>query len=125
VEPQRRRPWRCAVHPPGRDGTVELGGDLSTVYLYLAGEAVLNAAGTDAPIELVEELGASGSLLEQVRSMDGALRYWEPSARTYVDQLGVRAAAQLVRRHRVGRGGSCEVDAQPTIVRTTPAEAAS
>jgi AraC family transcriptional regulator len=92
------------IHPAGRDLTVELGGDLSTLHLYLAEEAVQDAAGTDQPVELAEELGTADNLLERlVRSMDETLRHWEPTARTYIDQLGGMAAAQLVRRHRAGR----------------------
>jgi AraC family transcriptional regulator len=92
------------VHPAGRDLTVELGGDLHTVHLYLSEEALQDAAALDQPVELGEELGATDSLLEQlVRSMDETLRRWEPAARTYVDQLGNMAAAQLVRRHLAGR----------------------
>jgi AraC family transcriptional regulator len=94
------------IQPAGRELTVELGGDLSTVHLYLADEAVQDAAGTEEPVELAEELGAADTLLEQlVRSMDATLRRWEPTARTYVDQLGSMAAAQLVQRHRAGRRG--------------------
>jgi AraC family transcriptional regulator len=94
------------IQPAGRELTVELGGDLSTVHLYLADEAVQDAAGTEEPVELAEELGAADTLLEQlVRSMDATLRRWEPTARTYVDQLGNMAAAQLVQRHRAGRRG--------------------
>jgi AraC family transcriptional regulator len=94
------------IQPAGRDLTVELGGDLSTVHLYLADEAVQDAAGTEEAVELAEELGAADTLLEQVvRSMDETLRRWEPTARTYIDQLGSMAAAQLVQRHRAGRRG--------------------
>jgi AraC family transcriptional regulator len=89
------------IHPAGRDLTVELGGELRTVHLYLTDEALQDVAGVDRPVELAEELGTADSLLEQVvRSMDETLRRWEPAARTYVDQLGSMAAAQLVRRHR-------------------------
>jgi AraC family transcriptional regulator len=92
------------IHPAGRELTVELGGDLDTVHLYLADDALQEAAGIAQPVELAEELGTSDSLLEQVvRSFDETLRRWEPAARTYVDQLGSMAAAQLVRRHRAHR----------------------
>jgi AraC family transcriptional regulator len=88
------------IHPAGRDLTVELGGDLSTVHLYLHDDLVRDAAGADRPVELAEELGTSDRLLEQlVLSMDETLRRWEPAARTYLDQLGSMVAAQLVRRH--------------------------
>lgn len=88
------------IHPAGRDLTVELGGDLTTVHLYLSDEVLVDAAGGDRPVELAEELGSSDRLLEQlVLSMDETLRGWEPAARTYVDQLGSMVAAQLVRQH--------------------------
>lgn len=91
------------IHPAGRQLTVELGGDLSTVHLYLADEVLQDAAGAEHQVELAEELGTTDGLLEQlVRSMEDTLRHWEPTARTYVDQLGSMAAAQLVRRHAAG-----------------------
>jgi AraC family transcriptional regulator len=102
------------IHPAGRDLTVELGGALSTVHLYLTDDVVQDAADLDRPVDLAEELGTSDRLLEQlVLSMDEALRRWEPTARTYLDQLGSMVAAQLVRRHGAGRSGSGPVDNQP------------
>jgi AraC family transcriptional regulator len=99
------------IHPAGRDLTVELGGALTTVHLYLTDELVQDAAGVDRPVELVEELGGSDRLLEQlVLSMDETLRRWEPAARTYLDQLGSMAAAQLVRRYGTGGLESGSVD---------------
>ena len=99
------------LHPAGRDLTVELGGSLRTVHLYLSDDVVQDAAGDDRRVELAEELGASDRLLEQlVLSMDETLRGWEPTARTYVDQLGSMVAAQLVRRHAVGGAGSGGVE---------------
>src|SRR3954453_134085 len=59
------------IHPAGRDLTVELGGALSTVHLYLTDDVLQDAAGLDRPVELVGELGTSDRLLEQlVLSMD-------------------------------------------------------
>jgi AraC family transcriptional regulator len=99
------------IHPAGRDLTVELGGALSTVHLYLTDDLVQDAAGVDRPVELVEELGGSDRLLEQlVLSMDETLRRWEPAARTYLDQLSSMVAAQLVRRHGAGGLTSGPVD---------------
>ena len=98
-----------SIHPAGRDVTVELGGALSTVHLYLTDDVVQDAAGGDRPVELAEELGTSDRLLEQlVLSMDETLRCWEPAARTYLDQLGSMVAAQLVRWH-----GASSVDDRP------------
>jgi AraC family transcriptional regulator len=93
------------IHPAGRDLTVELGGPLHTVHLYLADDVVQDAAGGDQTIDVAEELGTSDRLLEQlILSMDETLRRWEPSARTYLDQLGSMVAAQLLRRHGLGAG---------------------
>src|SRR3954463_12406550 len=90
------------IHPAGRDLTVELGGDLSTVHLYLRDDLIQDAAGVGRPVELAEELGTGDRLLEHLLlSMDETLRRWEPAARTYLDQLGSMVAAQLVRRHGV------------------------
>ena len=100
---RRVAPGGLFVHPAGRDLTVELGGALSTVHLYLTDEAVQDAAGVNGPVELTEELGTSDRLLEQlVLSLDETLRHWEPAARTYLDQLGSMVAAQLVRGHVTG-----------------------
>jgi AraC family transcriptional regulator len=102
------------IHPAGRDLTVELGGALSTVHLYLTDDVVQDAAGADRPVELGEELGTSDRLLEQlVLSMDETLRRWEPTARTYLDQLGSMVAAQLVRRHGAGRTVPGAADGRP------------
>jgi AraC family transcriptional regulator len=103
------------IHPAGRDLTVELGGALSTVHLYLTDDVVQDAAGVDEPVELAEELGTSDRLLEQlVLSMDETLRRWEPAARTYLDQLGSMVAAQLVRSHGSGRPGSGSEENRPS-----------
>nr|WP_239071448.1 AraC family transcriptional regulator [Amycolatopsis sp. SID8362] len=88
------------LQPSHAELSVELGGELDTVHVYLADDAVQEAAGGDAPVRLAEELGSTDPLLEQlVLSLDGVVRDWEPSARTYADQLGALVAAQLVRRH--------------------------
>ncbi len=117
------------VHPAGRDLTVELGGALKTVHLYLTDDVVQDAAGGDQPVELAEELGTSDRLLEQlVLSMDETLRRWEPAARTYLDQLGSMVAAQLVRRHGAAvspaddRSGGGLGDGQFTAVRAVMEE---
>ena len=94
------------IHPARRDLTVELGGPLRTVHLYLSDDVLQQAADDGRPADLAEELGSSDPLLEQlVLSMDETLRRWEPTARTYVDQLGTMVAAQLVRRHGAGITG--------------------
>ncbi|MGW7522611.1 helix-turn-helix domain-containing protein [Streptomyces sp. NPDC054783] len=90
------------LQPAGRRLAVELGGRLETIHAYLADDALREANG-GRPVELTEELGASDPLAEQLMlALDSTLRSWEPSARTYVDQLTGMLAAQLVRRHGVG-----------------------
>jgi AraC family transcriptional regulator len=91
------------LHPAGRDLTVQLGGRLDTVHVYLA-DAALQEAGDAAdggrPVRLAEELGSADPLVEQLMlTLDGLVRGWEPSARTYADQLTALLAAHLVRRH--------------------------
>lgn len=91
------------LQPSHADLSVELGGELDTVHVYVADDAIQEAAGES--VRLAEELGSSDPLLEQlVLSLDGVVRDWQPSARTYADQLGALVAAQLVRRHRAGPG---------------------
>jgi AraC family transcriptional regulator len=110
--PRRVLPGGLFLHPAAHDLTVELGGDLRTVHVYLTDEAVQEAAGQEAAdgtrrVELAEELGRSDPLIERiVLGLDGVLRAWEPSARTYADHLSVLLAAQLARYHSVrpGRG---------------------
>src|SRR5215475_5884392 len=90
------------VHPAGKDLTVELGGVLDTVHVYLSDDS-LQGAHDGSAVELAEELGVVDPLMEQlVLALDGAVAHWEPSGRTYVDQLGAMLAAHLA-RHHVGR----------------------
>ncbi|XVV16026.1 helix-turn-helix domain-containing protein [Actinoplanes sp. CA-131856] len=94
-------PGGLFVHPAGKELTVELGGQLDTVHAYLT-DAMLREAHDGDPVELAEELGSLDPLVEQLLlTLDGVLRGWEPSARTYVDHLGRALAAQLARRHSV------------------------
>ncbi|REE58240.1 AraC family transcriptional regulator [Streptomyces sp. 3212.3] len=87
------------LQPAGRTLSVELGGRLDTVHAYLTDEA-LREANEGRAVELSEELGTSDPLAEQlVLALEGTARRWEPSARTYTDQLTEMLAAQLVRRH--------------------------
>ncbi|WP_290057554.1 helix-turn-helix domain-containing protein [Amycolatopsis solani] len=101
-EQSRRMPvGGLFLQPSHAELSVELGGELDTVHVYVDDDAVQEAAG--GSVRLAEELGSSDPLLEQlVLSLDGVVRDWEPSARTYADQLGALVAAQLVRRHRAG-----------------------
>lgn len=96
-------PGGLFVQPAGCPLSVELGGDLATVHVYVADEALQAAAG-DRRVELAEELGVADPLVEQIMlSLDGVVRRWEPSARTYVDHLGGLLAAHLVRTHSTRR----------------------
>src|SRR3954469_18135826 len=124
------------IHPAGRDLTVELGGPLSTVHLYLSDDVLQDAVAGGKQVELAEEIGTSDRLLEQlVLSMDETLRSWEPAARTYLDQLGSMVAAQLVRRHGSGVGsvddrpvgglGNCQFAAVRTLMEERLAEPVS
>ena len=102
------------IHPAGRDLTVELGGPLRTVHLYLRDEVLQDAADGDRPVALAEELGTSDRLLEQLMlAMDETLRGWQPAARTYVDQLGSMVAAQLLSRHAAGAPAGSPPEDQP------------
>ncbi|MBM2617589.1 helix-turn-helix transcriptional regulator [Actinoplanes sp. LDG1-06] len=93
-------PGGLFVHPAGKELTVELGGALDTVHAYLTDDLLCQAA--SRPVELAEELGAFDPLVEQLLlTLDGVMRDWEPSARTYVDHLGHALAAQLARQHSV------------------------
>lgn len=93
-------PGGLFLHPAAHDLTVELGGNLQTVHVYLADEAVQEVAERTGRVELAEELGRSDPLVEQlVLGLDRVVRCWEPAARTYVDHLSVLLAAQLARYH--------------------------
>src|SRR4051794_41291078 len=62
------------IHPAGRDLTVELGGALSTVHLYLSNALVQDAAGGDRPVEVAGGMGTTRRLVEELlRSVDGEL----------------------------------------------------
>ncbi|HEY4020078.1 MAG TPA: AraC family transcriptional regulator [Pseudonocardiaceae bacterium] len=88
------------LHPAGSDLTVELGGALDTVHVYLADETL--QATSERPVRLAEEFGVADPLLEQLTlALDGTLRDWQPSARTYVDHVGGLLAAHLAHRHGV------------------------
>jgi AraC family transcriptional regulator len=93
-------PGGLFLHPAGRELTVELGGRLDTVHVYLADTALQAARDGDHDVELAEELGSTDPLVEQlILALDGVVRRWEPAARTYVDHLGGLLAAHLARRH--------------------------
>lgn len=92
-------PGGMFLQPAGRELSVELTGGLDTIHAYLTDEA-LRAANEGRAVEPAEELGVVDPLAEQlVRELDSVVDHWEPSARTYVDQLTSMLAAQVVRRH--------------------------
>ncbi|MFG3206747.1 helix-turn-helix domain-containing protein [Streptomyces sp. NPDC048192] len=94
------------LQPAGRPLAVELGGRLDTVHAYLT-DAALREANDSRQMELSEQLGATDPLTEQLLlALAGAVRAWEPSARTYTDHLTAMLAAQLVRRYGVRTASS-------------------
>lgn len=111
VTVRRRRAGRASVqlvprgglflHPAGTELDVELGGPLNTVHVALS-DTALQEAGGGVPTRLAEEFGRPDPLLEQlVLALDGVVRRWEPTGRTYADQLGCMIAGQLARVHGV------------------------
>jgi AraC family transcriptional regulator len=99
------------VHPSGRELTVELGGALDTVHVYLADKVLQDARADGAEVELLEELGSVDPLLEQlVLALDGVLRRPEPAARTYVDHVTAMLAARLAWTHAAGRRATAAPD---------------
>ena len=97
-------PGGLFVHPAGCQLAVELGGDLDTVHVYLADQALQDSSSDGRPVELAEELGVTDPLVEQLMlALDGVVQQWQPAARTYVDHLGGLLAAHLVRTHSTGR----------------------
>ncbi|HEX5403105.1 MAG TPA: AraC family transcriptional regulator [Pseudonocardiaceae bacterium] len=97
-------PGGLFLHPAGQPLTVELGGQLDTVHVYLADAALQNATDDGASVELAEELGSTDPLVEQLMlTLDGVVRRWEPAARTYVDHVGGLLAAHLIQRHSTRR----------------------
>src|SRR4051794_3635744 len=70
------------IHPAGRDLTVELGGALSTVHLYLTDDVLQDAAGGGRPGEPAGGLRASDRLFGQlVVSLGQTPRRRGPGAR--------------------------------------------
>jgi AraC family transcriptional regulator len=89
------------LHPAGQNLTVELGGELNSVHVYLADETLRAAGATE--VRLTEEYGAIDPLVEQlVLALDGLVRDWTPSARTFLDHLTGCLASHLARRYGDG-----------------------
>ena len=100
--PRRVQAGEMFLQPAHGELSVELGGELDTLHVYLS-DAVLQAQ-QDKPVRLAEELGVRDPLLEQLAlALDSTIREWEPTARTYVDQLSTMIAGQLVRSHSLSR----------------------
>jgi AraC family transcriptional regulator len=105
--------WASRVIPPGGlfmlpggvDFGVRLGGDLSTVHLYVR-QAIVEevAADLSSPgsgrVELVPRLGATDPLIERLAlEVRDALTDQDPSAPIYIDYLTRAVAARLIRAH--------------------------
>lgn len=102
AKPKNVLPGEMFLQPAHGELAVELGGELETLHVYLTDEAL--RSGQDRPVRLAEELGTTDPLLEQLAlALDAAVRDWEPSARTYVDQVTALMASQLIRRHSAER----------------------
>jgi AraC family transcriptional regulator len=96
--PRRVQAGGLFLQPAHGELAVELCGELDTLHVYLPDTALADGA------RLAEELGTNDPLLEQLAlALDATARDWEPSARTYVDQLSSLLASQLVRQHSAGR----------------------
>nr|WP_232328506.1 AraC family transcriptional regulator [Kibdelosporangium sp. MJ126-NF4]CEL22830.1 Transcriptional regulator, AraC family [Kibdelosporangium sp. MJ126-NF4]CTQ89970.1 Transcriptional regulator, AraC family [Kibdelosporangium sp. MJ126-NF4] len=99
--PRNVLPGEMFLQPAHSELSVELGGELDTLHVYLSDDAL--QAGRDHPVRLAEELGSTDPLLEQLAlALDAVVREWEPSALTYVDQVTALLASQLIRRHSAG-----------------------
>ncbi|WP_238657773.1 AraC family transcriptional regulator [Micromonospora foliorum] len=89
------------LHPAGQNLTVELGGELNSVHVYLADEALRGVEATE--FRLTEEYGLVDPLVGQlVLALDSLIREWTPSARTFLDHLTGCLASHLARRYGDG-----------------------
>jgi AraC family transcriptional regulator len=108
-----RKSWESRVIPPGGlfmlpggvDFGVRLGGDLSTLHLYVR-QAVVEEVAADLSstdrggIELISRLGAKDPLIERLAlEVRDALTDPDPNAPIYIDYLSRAVAARLVRAH--------------------------
>jgi AraC family transcriptional regulator len=91
--------------PGGVDFGVRLGGDLSTLHLYVRQAVVQEVAAGLSPtgsgsIELLPRLGAKDPLIERLAlEARDALTDSDPSAPIYIDYLTRTIAARLIRAH--------------------------
>jgi AraC family transcriptional regulator len=104
--------WASRVIPPGGlfmlpggvDFGVRLGGDLSTLHLYvrqtIVEEVAADLSSGNGSIELLPRLGARDPLIEQLAlEVRDALKDPDPNAPIYIDYLSRAIAARLVRAH--------------------------
>ena len=105
--------WASRVIPPGGlfmlpggiDFGVRLGGDLSTLHLYVRQAIVEEVAADLSPcdtgsVELVPRLGARDPLVERLAlEVRDALTDPDPNAPIYIDYLSRAVAARLIRAH--------------------------
>jgi hypothetical protein len=100
------------VHPAGKDQTVELGGELDTVHVYLRGSALQEASEGPA-VELVEEL---------VPDLPGpVLRAWfRTDAEGRVAFWSILPSEYPIPRRRSGRADAAG-DGAPSVPGTAPA----
>jgi AraC family transcriptional regulator len=90
--------------PGGVDFGVRLGGELSTLHLYVR-QAIVEEVAADVSadtgnIELLPRLGAKDPLIEKLAlEVRDALREPDPNAPIYIDYLSRALAARLVRAH--------------------------
>jgi AraC family transcriptional regulator len=102
ARPRRVPAGGLFLQPAHGELNVELCGELDTLHVYLAAAALADAHG--GSVELAEELGTNDPLVEQLAlALDTAVKAWEPTARTYVDQVTTLLATQLVRHHSAVR----------------------
>lgn len=108
-----RKSWASRVIPPGGlfmlpggvDFGVRLGGDLSTLHLYVR-QAVVEEVAADlsstgqGSIELIPRLGVMDPLIERLAlEVRDALTDPDPNAPIYIDYLSRAVAARLIRAH--------------------------
>jgi AraC family transcriptional regulator len=100
-------PGGLFILPAGHDFSVELGGSLSTIHLYVRSQLVAEAAmeickGDGADVEIVPRLGVHDPLIEHLAYVacdlvkDGVASEWA------VDCLARSIALQLIRCHSTG-----------------------
>lgn len=91
--------------PGGLDFGVRLGGELSTIHLYLRRALIMEVAaeilpGDPARLQFIPRFGEADPLLENlILGVRDALYDDDPTARPYTDYLARTIAARLIRAH--------------------------